>query len=561
MNKTININLANIFFHVDEDAYRKLQGYLDAIKRSFTGTPGGDEIMADIEARIAELFTERQKENRQVITMKEVDEVIAIMGQPEDYMVDEEIFSDEEAPKGSSASGAHKEPKKLFRDTENQYIAGVSSGLSHYLGIDVIWIRLLFVFVTVFSGFGIVAYILFWILVPEAKTTAEKISMTGEPVNITNIEKKIKEGIDTVTEKVKNVDYEKVGKSVKDGSRGFFGTLGNIFTALFNVVGKFVGIILIIVAASTLIALLVGLFTAGSVNLFGGQHWQELVMMNVDAPLWLISLMVFFVVGIPFFILFYLGLKILINNLKSMPRVARFSLLALWIVSLAGLISLGIQQTSQRAISGKSSTTVDLAVMSTDTLNIKVNASPDFNGRFFNNNDFDVVSVDGEKYIYSDEVEFWIIKSESNRSYVEIQRRARGATYDDAFERASNILYKVDADGKDVALDNYLTAAIDNKYREQEVIVTFYLAPGTRFQTTSKTNQYFRVKGDNGYYDYLRGRMDHTYEMTADDRVKCLDCETTLSSEQQQQETPEPTAPETEVKDSVQEENNPVENS
>jgi hypothetical protein len=87
MNKTVNINLAGVFFHIDEDAYAKLQHYLDTIKRSLNNTQGKEEIIADIEARIAELFGEKLKNERQVISYKEVDEVIAIMGQPEDYMV------------------------------------------------------------------------------------------------------------------------------------------------------------------------------------------------------------------------------------------------------------------------------------------------------------------------------------------------------------------------------------------------------------------------------------------------------------------------------------------
>lgn len=95
MNKTVNINLAGLFFHIDEDAYVKLQRYLEAIKRSFTDSQGRDEIIADIEARIAELFNERKQDQRQVIGMSEVDEVIAIMGQPEDYLVDDAIFDDE----------------------------------------------------------------------------------------------------------------------------------------------------------------------------------------------------------------------------------------------------------------------------------------------------------------------------------------------------------------------------------------------------------------------------------------------------------------------------------
>ena len=89
MNKTININLAGNFFHIDEDAYQKLQRYLEAIKNSLTNSQGQTEILSDIEARIAELFGERVIQKRQVVSLKEVEEIINIMGQPEDYVVDE----------------------------------------------------------------------------------------------------------------------------------------------------------------------------------------------------------------------------------------------------------------------------------------------------------------------------------------------------------------------------------------------------------------------------------------------------------------------------------------
>ncbi|WAC03244.1 PspC domain-containing protein [Lacinutrix neustonica] len=139
MNKTVNINLAGIFFHIDEDAYLKLQRYLEAIKRSFTDSQGRSEIISDIEARISELFTERVKHDKQVIGTKEVDEVISIMGQPEDYIVDDEIFEDEPQNHYRSKSAS----RKLFRDTDNSYVGGVSAGLAHYFGVDAIRIRLI----------------------------------------------------------------------------------------------------------------------------------------------------------------------------------------------------------------------------------------------------------------------------------------------------------------------------------------------------------------------------------------------------------------------------------
>ena len=237
MNKTVNINLANRLFHIDEGAYLKMQRYLESVKRSFANTTGSDEILADIEARIAELFYEKLENERQVITQKEVDAVITIMGQPEDYIVDEAIFEDEPQPTGRRSEP--KRPKKLYRDTDQKYVAGVSSGLAHYFTIDPLWIRLLWVILTVSSaGSFILVYGLLWLLIPEAVTTSEKLDMRGEDINISNIERKVKEGFDDVAQKIKNVDYEGVGNKVKSGGKTFFDTIGDLILFIFKIIGK-----------------------------------------------------------------------------------------------------------------------------------------------------------------------------------------------------------------------------------------------------------------------------------------------------------------------------------
>ncbi|MGB5666210.1 MAG: PspC domain-containing protein, partial [Maribacter sp.] len=300
MNKTVNINLANTLFHMDEVAYNKMRRYLEAIKRSFANTPGSDEIQADIEARIAELFYEKLENERQVITLKEVDEVISIMGQPEDYMVDEDIFEDEPKAKSQASSTAGR-VKKLYRDPDTKYVAGVSAGLGHYLGVDPIWIRLIWIFLVLASGGGfILIYGLLWILIPEAVTTSQKLDMTGKPVNISNIERKVKEGFDDVADKVKSVDYEKMGVKVKSSSKTFFDTLGDVIMFLFKVLGKFIGILLIIIGAATLIGLFVGLFTVGVLDMIHIPGLDFYNMVNsTSTPMWVVSLLAFFVVGIP----------------------------------------------------------------------------------------------------------------------------------------------------------------------------------------------------------------------------------------------------------------------
>ncbi len=532
MNKTVNINLANILFHIDERAYNKLQRYLEVIKKSFAGTAGSDEIIADIEARIAELFHEKMENERQVVTLKEVDEVINIMGQPEDYMVDEDIFEDEPRPK---TAASRPRVKKLYRDIDDKYIGGVCSGLEHYLGVDALWIRLAFVLLALFTGFGFIAYILLWILVPEAATTSQKLNMKGEPVNISNIERKVKEGFDDVADRVKNVDYDKVGDKVKSSGKTFFDTLGDIIMFFFKVLGKFIGILLIIIGAATLIGLFVGLFTVGILDMvhIPGVDFYDMVN-STDAPVWLVSLLTFFVVGIPFFFLLYLGLKILVNNLKSIGNIAKFSLLGLWLLSLIGLTVLGVKQASAHAYTG--STTINETLyfpVALDTLDINLRAS-----EYYENQDnvrFDGMTVtynnDGERFIYSDDIRFDIKKSEDSVAQIRIRKDANGSSFENARNRASKIDYSYDINGSTLVLNDYLTTAMENKIRDQEVRVTVFVPEGThiRFEEEAK-----RHLGRATRYDkdlYRSEVVDYLWTMGENGQLQCVDCPETIDED------------------------------
>ena len=212
MNKTININLASTFFHIDESAYNLLQSYLNKLEKAFKNTQGKEEILRDIEVRIAELFQERKKHPDYVINEKDINEVIDILGQAEDFEVEES----QETSKGQT----HTASKKLFRDPDDRYIGGVASGLGYYFGIDTIWIRILWLIFGFFSlGTITFIYIILWILIPEAVTTADKLRMKGEPINIATIEKKIKEEFDEVSSKIKDIDYQEVKSSLKKNPR------------------------------------------------------------------------------------------------------------------------------------------------------------------------------------------------------------------------------------------------------------------------------------------------------------------------------------------------------
>lgn len=528
MNKTVNINLAGIFFHIDEDAYLKLQRYLEAIKRSFTDSQGRSEIIADIEARIAELFNERVQNEKQVIRIKEVDDVISIMGQPEDYLVDDEIFEDE--PKTSYQRHTNSKPsKKLYRDTDNSYVGGVSSGLGHYFGIDAIWIRLIWIILIFGAGTGVLLYILLWILVPEAKTTSEKLTMTGEPVNISNIEKKIKDGFEsvsqTVSDTVKNVDLPKQGQRIKSSSKTFFDTIGDIIMFFFKFFAKFIGIILIIVGAGTLISLLIFCLSLGAIDVI---HFPGLDLFEAanaaNTPVWLISIITLFGVGVPFFFVFYLGLKILINNLKSIGNVAKFTLLGLWLMAIVGSIVIGVRQASEHAYDATISKKEQLNIKANDTLTLALVGNTNLSKQFGRNGSSlrAVYNENDEKLIFSRDVRLIVRSTKDSLASINIEKTAEGKNYKEAKLRAQEINYSYDLTDKRLELDGYLTTDFENKFRDQSIEITLYLPEGTILYAEENTYSYHR--NESYYNDILDNGMENQYLEITNNGVKCLDC-------------------------------------
>lgn len=562
MNKTVNINLAGIFFHIDEDAYLKLQRYLEAIKLSFTDSQGRSEIIADIEARIAELFTERIQNEKQVVGTKLVEEVITIMGQPEDYLVDDEIFEDE--PKASQRQ-TYKSAKKLYRDTDNSYIGGVAAGLSHYLGIEPIWTRLIWLLFALGSGGTFIfIYLIFWALVPEAKTTAEKLTMTGDPVNISNIEKKIKGGIDSVSENLKNVDlkkhsdrlkrgfdnvsdnisesaknvdFQKQGNKLKSSSQTFFDTLGTIIMFFLKVIAKFIGIILIIVGISALIALIIALFTIGITN---AVHFPGMDLLDVanaaNIPIWLMSLFLFFAFAIPFFFVFYLGLKILVKNLKSIGNVAKFTLLGLWLMAIIGLIITGVKQATEHAFDAAVTSKEELFIRANDTVNLSTVSYDGHNDYYYGNtNDFRIIEDETGRRILSSDLKIVVKSTRDSLASITVEKEASGSSFSVAKTRAENIEYTYKLLNNELKLNDYHITDAKNKYSDQEVQVILYLPEGTVLYADKNIRRYigYSSKHANILYD----AKDEQYLKITKDGVECLDCEDILQDETEQKKS------------------------
>ncbi len=523
MNKTVNINLGGMFFHIDEDAYQKLSRYFDAIKRSLSDSNGQDEIIKDIEMRIAELVAEKHSSDKQVISLKELDEIIAVMGQPEDYRIEPDGEPTQNTFNNTSANG--RASKKLYRDKDTGMIGGVAAGLGHYFGIDAVWLRIFLVVMVIAGvGTGILAYIILWIVMPEAVTTSEKLEMKGEPITISNIEKKVKEEFEAVSEKIKNAPYDKMGNQVKTGVDKFTGSASDVLMTIVKIFAKIIGVMLIISSMALLIMLFIGIFTIGS-SAAMDFPWQDLVDRGVftDYPVWVLGLIIFLAIGIPFFFLLLLGFKLLAPNMKSMGNIGKYTLLALWLIAIAILISLGIRNATEFAIDGRQVKKERIALQPQDTLYIKFKSSDYFsNHDEFESRGFQITEDSTDtKVIYSGNVNLHIEKTDEKVAYVQIEKKAKGATLSKAKKTADDIKYNYKFEGNKLILDNYWLTDFKNKFRDQRVDVYLYLPAGTLFKADKSVQDY--DESDDEYFNLHFSSDQYLYKVEAD-KVICTNC-------------------------------------
>lgn len=520
MNKTVNINLGGMFFHIDEDAYQKLTRYFDAIKRSLSKSSGQDEIIKDIEMRVSELLTEKQKSEKHVVTLREIDEVITVMGQPEDYIIEED------GPAGSNFNTytAPRTTKKLYRDKEHGMVGGVCTGLGHYFGIDAVWLKIIFL-IFVFAGFGtgVLAYIILWVVTPEAITTSEKLEMTGEPVTISNIERKVREEFENVSEKIKNADYDKFGNQVKSGAGKLGNGFSNFIMAVFNIFTKFLGVILIMGGLSILVLLFIGVFTLGT-SVSMDFPWSNYIEAGnfTDYPIWCFAVLMFLAVGIPFFFLTLLGFRLLAPKMKSVGNIVKYTLLAVWLIAVSIAISIGITQATAFAVSGRTIEKQNITLQQTDTLFIKFRHNNYFAKNIYDRNDF-MISKDSlnNDIIYSNEVHIKIEKSDEKYAYLQIEKEAKGSSLSEAKRRADAIKYSYKIVDNKLILDNYLLTDAKNKFRDQEVEITLYLPQGALFKADSSVREY--DWSDNDFFNLHHSSDSYTYKVESP-KVKCLDC-------------------------------------
>jgi len=544
MNKTININLGGFFFHIDEIAYQKLRKYLTSISKSLSDdSQGKNEIIADIEARISELLTEKITDSRQVVSEGNIEDIIVIMGQPEDYSEAEEPYSETTfSQTKNNISG-----KKLFRDGDDKFLGGVASGIAHYFDVDTIWIRLGLLALFFSAGFGILIYILLWILLPEAKTTAEKLQMEGEAVNIDNIEKKIREEFTNVSESVKNAANH-ASEKIKDGAnefsekmdqtfsrkrkknnglQDFIHTVEKIIRIFFKIFRKFIAIILIFLAAAVILSLIIGAFSIGSFEFLNIEsnfiHYPDFFF-AATIPRWLLTISLLTLIGIPFLILLVLGLRILSSNLKRFSKTASLSLLGIWFIALLILIFTAVEFGTSHSNFGHSVQKNPLKIIASDTLVLKMrnNDAIYYQHNLRRNSRRHEVNVGGVPLIYTNDIHLDIKRSTTNTAYIIIQKTSYAASSSEARKSAKEMQYLYSVQENNLILDAFFLSDLKNVFKDEEIDITIYVPKGTNvYLDNSVKNFLSNVKNKTNMYD--DDMVNHHFEMT-NTLLKCTDC-------------------------------------
>jgi len=484
MKKTLTINISGTVFHIDEDAYDQLKNYLSKISDHFRKEEGGHEIINDIEARISEIFSQKTGTTNEVVTVTMVNEIIQIMGLPEDFEAFDEDNSFEQEMKTHNTSGGYvRQNKRLYRDTESMVFGGVCSGLSHYLKMDKILVRILFIIlIVVTSGAAIPAYIILWIAVPKARTTSQRLEMKGEEINVGSIGKSVKEDFSEMKDhsdkyknskeftKEKEYDRQTVQNRHYDGEKTV-----NVFTKILGAIFLFIGIV-------SLVGLLVGAMATTRLmsflpNFFGNSTGLFINHFYSGSFVTTLVISIFIIAGIPLLLLIYAGTKMLFNYVANSRNVI-LSALGVWIIGIiiaTGSILGAIDVFSAEAsISDKS-----IITNIPDTLFIQID-SLKFNDLSETKYEFNqlMIMMKGDEEVLVSRPKFTIEPTNEKTIALKIKKTSRGNNYREAKKNAEEISFQFVQNGSTLLFDPFFTINEQGKWRSQGLKIILEIPEG-----------------------------------------------------------------------------------
>jgi phage shock protein PspC (stress-responsive transcriptional regulator) len=507
MNKVFNINLGGIPFTIDEDAYLHLNNYLETIHNHFRQSEGYEEITNDIEARMAELFQEKLG-NKPIVVLQDVKHVIAIMGTPEDFGADP--IEADTSSRDTGRKWKFKTGKRLFRNSEDEVIGGVCSGIAAYIGVqDPIWIRLFFGILAISGGFAIPVYIILWIALPKAESASDRLAMRGEPANVSNIGKIIQEEFEHVSEKVNafgdelNAKFGNKKKSTTSQGEGAdeafssqqfrrtaaegFNLLGAVIRTFIEALQKIIKPIAFVIGIA-LVAMLAILWIVLVGGLFFGLPFSSFIFTEGTAMtvLWVVNLLV--LLGVPIVTMIMFVMRLFMRT-SFRPRWAA-GLWIFWSINLISFFFFSSMTFRQFSTSSTINLGTDTSLPDVDTLFIELGEDK-YKDVFLSLGD--ELKISGNTLISSNIV-LDIEKSKNGAFELVKQQVARGETSDKAQKIAYEFKYNYQLEGKRLILPKYFTIPKGKIWRAQKVHLTLRVPEG-KFVKVQESSGMYRVIG------------------------------------------------------------------
>lgn len=531
MNKTIIININSIVFHIEEDAYETLRSYMIDIKRHFGKSEDSKEILEDIENRIAEMFSERIHSGRkEVINMEDVNLVISQMGRVSDF---EDVTgsntniteNDTEAPiEHSPLPEPEYFSKRLMRDPDDKVFGGVCSGLGHYFGMESKWIRVIFLLFFLFAGSGVFLYIVLWMVIPTATSRADKMAMRGEAPNLQNFKKSFEKEMEGF-----QANFSGAGEHISRGAR----SAGDFLASIVRGFVKFMGFILLISTGLTII----GLFIAFVVHIlyFMGMDNIDVapaIQIMSTGSAFFATLAVFLAITIPFLAAFYLLLRALFK-IQPMNNFASLTLFTTWVLSIIAILYFVVtthqdfKETSTIKVEKKIEAKAHYVIAEKDVR--VINASDeDFSNKRIK------VSTNSLKDLLRKDVRIKIEALDSlEQPFVQYHYSAKGRTFKEASDRASEIGYTMTQEDRSLIFDSHFSLQDKQLYRDQEVEVVVFLPVGTK--VTIMNNMDYKVRRSVWIHDcYPDINNKSTEWIMTRNGLKCA----TVKEEEKKQDEP-----------------------
>lgn len=469
MNKSISISLGGFAFFIEDDAYEQLQKYIEDVKQSLLPDDDVNEIINDIETRIAELFKEYLGSGREVVNALDVSKIIEVLGTPEQF----ESIEEEPSVKDPIKNKA----RKIYRDMDDKLINGVCGGISHYIGLDSLWVRVI-VLILFFSGFGfvpvLIGYIIASVLIPEANSVSEKLEMRGEPINFDSIKKWS--------------ELEKAGPKLGKKFTPFFEVISTIILKVFGLAFVIIGISIIAVSIA---------FSSFIVYLpfdFDNEGWRYTLGIGL----------LYFIVLVPALSFLFSGLRIIFNKMKfTVSPIFTTSILVLWIVSIIAFVNFAIfNHTIFRKEQVERRVPIELSQIKNDTITVSANNYNHFIYHrgipFLEFNDREENTENGIT-ILKIKNELEIVPSRDDKFHIDIVYVTHVSRDEEASEELNKISYSYEVQNNELIIDTFLKIPEEEGYNQQDVRITLFVPEGKYVH--NKNIDHFYYNHGNGWHD------------------------------------------------------------